>query len=172
MENFTFTSYHFQTSQVDENMQKAQRKDAVKTEKFWFRKNITTFSSPPACTACCHSSSESKTETDCYTLMTVDEIINGKVTFCRYILHLCLFTMLCQLPFIIYYYVWIHFIQPGEFPGLIPLINSYLSGMEVDADTHCSIQQYLKLIQRRASGQLFTLAAWMRAFVRNHKDYK
>lgn len=126
-------------SKVDENMQKAQRKDAVKTEKFWFRKDITTFSSPPACTACCKSSAETKPDADCYTLLTVDEIINGKA---------------------------------GEFPGLIPLINSYLSGMDVDADTHCSIQQYLKLIQRRASGQLLTLAGWMRGFVRDHPDYK
>lgn len=60
-------------------MQKAQKKDAVKTEKFWFRKDITTFSSPPACTACCQSSAETKSDADCYTLMTVDEIINGKV---------------------------------------------------------------------------------------------
>ncbi|KAK3929047.1 Glutamate--cysteine ligase catalytic subunit [Frankliniella fusca] len=127
-------------SKVDENMKNAQKKDAVKTQKFWFRKDITTFSSPPACTACCQSSPDAKTDSlDCYTLMTVDEIINGKA---------------------------------GEFPGLIPLINSYLSGMDVDADTHCSIQQYLKLIQRRASGQLLTLAGWMRGFVRNHEDYK
>ncbi|KAF6203999.1 hypothetical protein GE061_002338 [Apolygus lucorum] len=58
------------------------------------------------------------------------------------------------------------------FPGLIPLINSYLSAMDVDADTHCSIQQYLKLIQRRASGQLLTTASWIRQFVRQHPSYK
>jgi len=62
--------------------------------------------------------------------------------------------------------------QADEFPGLIPLINSYLSGMDVDADTHCTIQQYLKLIQRRASGDLQTTASWMRQFVRSHPDYR
>ncbi|KOB73403.1 Gamma-glutamylcysteine ligase, partial [Operophtera brumata] len=41
---------------------------------------------------------------------------------------------------------------------------SYLSGMDVDADTHCSVQQYLKLIQRRASGEIATMATWMRDF--------
>jgi hypothetical protein len=62
--------------------------------------------------------------------------------------------------------------QPNEFPGLIPLINSYLSGMDVDADTHCTIQQYLKLIQRRASGDLQTTARWMRQFVQSHPEYR
>lgn len=62
--------------------------------------------------------------------------------------------------------------QADEFPGLIPLINSYLSGMDVDADTHCTIQQYLKLIQRRASGDLQTTASWLRQFVQSHPDYK
>ncbi|XP_063224221.1 glutamate--cysteine ligase [Bacillus rossius redtenbacheri] len=62
--------------------------------------------------------------------------------------------------------------KAGEFPGLVPLINSYLSGMDVDADTHCTVQQYLKLIQRRASGELLTTAGWVRDFVRAHPDYR
>jgi len=62
--------------------------------------------------------------------------------------------------------------KKGEFPGLIPLIENYLSGMDVDADTHCTIQQYLRLIQRRASGELLTTAAWIRSFITSHPDYK
>ncbi|KAF5269270.1 hypothetical protein FQR65_LT02571 [Abscondita terminalis] len=62
--------------------------------------------------------------------------------------------------------------KDGEFPGLIPLINNYLSGMDVDADTHCSIQQYLKFIQHRASGEILTTASWIRKYVTNHPDYK
>lgn len=38
------------------------------------------------------------------------------------------------------------------FPGLIPILNSYLENMEVDVDTRCSILNYLKLIKKRASG--------------------
>lgn len=38
------------------------------------------------------------------------------------------------------------------FPGLIPVLNSYLESMEVDVDTRCSILNYLKLIKKRASG--------------------
>lgn len=58
------------------------------------------------------------------------------------------------------------------FPGLVPLIHSYLQSMDVDADTHCTIQQYLRLIQRRASGALMTTASWIRKEVLNHPEYK
>lgn len=40
------------------------------------------------------------------------------------------------------------------FPGLIPILNSYLENMEVDVDTRCSILNYLKLIKKRASGMV------------------
>lgn len=124
-------------SRVDENLQTAQKRDAVKNGKFWFKKDITTVRSPPEAAACMSDCNlECSAE---YTLMTVNEIINGK---------------------------------DNEFPGLIPLIHKYLSNVDVDADTHCTIQQYLKLIQRRASGELKTTARWIRDFVLNHPDYK
>lgn len=44
--------------------------------------------------------------------------------------------------------------------------------MDVDADTHCTIQQYLRLIQKRASGELLTTASWLRQEVLQHPDYK
>lgn len=62
--------------------------------------------------------------------------------------------------------------QDGVFPGLIPLVNSYLASMDVDADTHCTVQAYMKLIQKRASGELLTTAAWLRKEVTSHPEYK
>ncbi|XP_023025106.2 glutamate--cysteine ligase isoform X3 [Leptinotarsa decemlineata] len=62
--------------------------------------------------------------------------------------------------------------KKDQFPGLIPIINNYLSNMEVDADTHCTIQQYLKLIEGKASGKILTTASWMRKFVLEHSDYR
>jgi len=44
--------------------------------------------------------------------------------------------------------------------------------MDVDADTHCTIRQYLKLIQQRASGKLLTMASWIRQEVLTHPEYK
>ncbi|EAT40137.1 AAEL008105-PB [Aedes aegypti] len=148
-------SYHLDflipISKVDENMQTSQKRGAVLTEKFWFRKNITGI--PVAQTNNInanqansengtHDNESDMTDNngidDEYELMTIDQIINGK----------------------------------GHFPGLVPLINSYLGSMDVDADTHCTIQQYLRLIQKRASGELMTTASWIRKEVVGHEEYK
>jgi len=58
------------------------------------------------------------------------------------------------------------------FPGLIPLIYAYLDHINCDSATLQRISQYLDLIQKRATGELVTPAAWMRNFIRNHNDYK
>ncbi|XP_077093762.1 glutamate--cysteine ligase catalytic subunit-like [Siphateles boraxobius] len=62
--------------------------------------------------------------------------------------------------------------KEGVFHGLIPMLNSYLENMEVDVDTRCTILNYLKLINKRASGELMTMAKWMREFVAKHPQYK
>uniref|UniRef100_A0A3B5Q9B4 Glutamate--cysteine ligase n=1 Tax=Xiphophorus maculatus TaxID=8083 RepID=A0A3B5Q9B4_XIPMA len=62
--------------------------------------------------------------------------------------------------------------KEGVFQGLIPILNSYLENMEVDVDTRCTILNYLKLIKKRASGELMTMAKWMREFVAKHPEYK
>jgi glutamate--cysteine ligase catalytic subunit len=60
----------------------------------------------------------------------------------------------------------------GSFPGLIPLVESYLDSMNVDVETRCEIAQYLELIKGRANGTLWTAAKWIRHFVRSHPEYK
>ncbi|GAB1597714.1 glutamate--cysteine ligase catalytic subunit-like [Argonauta hians] len=122
-------------SKVDENMATAQQNDAARLGKFYFRKDIITVNSPPEaaeCAGCCERMSEK------YTLMTINEIINGK----------------------------------EDFPGLVPMVNKYLDYIECDVDTRCTVLQYLKLISKRASGELLTMAQWSRQFVTNHQDYK
>ncbi|CAI5442367.1 unnamed protein product [Caenorhabditis angaria] len=59
-----------------------------------------------------------------------------------------------------------------EFPGLISLIRQFLDSADVDVDTRCTIAQYLNFISKRATGEINTLAHWMRDFVGNHPDYK
>lgn len=137
-------------SKVDENMQTSQKRGAVLTEKFWFKKNITGISNGGQADNSNDTAADQVNSTDAtnhdnengmdeeYELMTIDQIINGK----------------------------------GNFPGLVPLINSYLGSMDVDADTHCTIQQYLRLIQKRASGELLTTASWIRKEITGHEQYK
>lgn len=131
-------------------MQEAQKRDAVKRSKFWFRNDIITQISPPEAARCVEATgcaslaltakdlAESSPDESC-ALMTVDEIINGRDT---------------------------------EFPGLVPLLRQYLLSAELDADTHCTILQYLNLIAGRASGKYSTTAQWIRDFVLSHPEYK
>ena len=135
-------------SKVDENMKEAQKRDAVKRSRFWFRKDIMTTVSPPEAAKCldatgCPSASriccqeEDKMDESCV-LMTADEIINGS----------------------------------QEFPGLVPLLRQYLLTVDIDAATHCGITRYLNLISRKASGNLMTTSQWIRDFVHRHPHYK
>ncbi|KAA8646486.1 glutamate--cysteine ligase [Aspergillus tanneri] len=60
----------------------------------------------------------------------------------------------------------------GTFPGLIPLVESYLNSVNVDVETRCSLARYLDLIRKRANGTLWTGAKWIREFVTSHSAYK
>ncbi|QIW96122.1 hypothetical protein AMS68_001640 [Peltaster fructicola] len=57
------------------------------------------------------------------------------------------------------------------FPGLLPLVESYLESLNVDVETRCALAKYLALVRDRANGTLWTAAKWIRHFVREHKDY-
>ncbi|KAH6697145.1 glutamate-cysteine ligase [Plectosphaerella plurivora] len=60
----------------------------------------------------------------------------------------------------------------GTFPGLVPLVESYLDGVNVDVQTRCELDTYLRLVSQRASGKLDTAARWIRDFVASHPAYK
>ncbi|KAI9886955.1 MAG: Zn finger-containing GTPase- Activating Protein for ARF [Watsoniomyces obsoletus] len=62
--------------------------------------------------------------------------------------------------------------EGNEFPGLIPLVESYLDSMNIDVSTRCELNRYLSLIRKRASGELWTPARWIRQYVRSHKGYR
>ncbi|CAH0393430.1 unnamed protein product [Bemisia tabaci] len=140
-------------SKVDENMAKAQKRSAVTKEVFWFRTDLTM----PKC---------NDVQNNC---QSAGDASGSKSTGSSSDENVC-----CADP-TNYAQMSINDIINGKdsvFPGLVPLINSYLNGMDVDADTHCTIQQYLKLIQRRASGEILTTAGWIRQFVMKHPEYK
>lgn len=128
-------SFLIPLSKVDENLAFAQKRDAVRKEKFYFRRILK---------ICPTTGGVKEDDEMCpmkcrYEPMTIDVIINGK---------------------------------EGEFSGLIPLINKFLDGVDVDFETRCTISQYLKFISKKASGEYLTTAQWMRQFVTEHADYK
>lgn len=60
----------------------------------------------------------------------------------------------------------------SHFPGLIPLIYTYLDIIKCDPETRTLTQQYMHLIVQRVRGQLPTCAQWMRSLVTAHPSYK
>uniref|UniRef100_A0A671YNC8 Glutamate--cysteine ligase n=1 Tax=Sparus aurata TaxID=8175 RepID=A0A671YNC8_SPAAU len=131
-------------SKVDENMKVAQKRNAVQEGMFYFRKDIFKGCNPVFDgTASAQNGLETDGANDCG---------NEEYT-------------LMSIDTIING-------KEGVFQGLIPILNCYLENMEVDVDTRCTILNYLKLIKKRASGELMTMAKWMREFVAKHPQYK
>ena len=139
---------------VEDNMKKAQERNAAIQNKFWFRKDITLPRNLVRHFASKNTSDEKNrinmmkcddqirsNEDDPHERceqMSIDQIINGS----------------------------------AEFPGLIPLLNFYLSSMEIDADTRCTLCNAMNLVSKRAKGTLPTPARLMRDFIVSHPSYK
>ncbi|CAE6535453.1 unnamed protein product [Rhizoctonia solani] len=67
-------NFYLPISKVDENMRRAQQRDAVHAEKFWFRKDVR----PTAQESLTGASNGRHAAADEYDEMTIDEIVNGK----------------------------------------------------------------------------------------------
>jgi glutamate--cysteine ligase catalytic subunit len=144
-------NFYLPIARTTENMETAHKRDAVLNDKFYFRKDP--FPSRPVRASNGGSGAATPANIsrpptpvgpveDEYTLMSIDEIINGRQD------------------------------SDSGFPGLIPLVESYLNSVNVDVETRCDLARYLDLIRKRASGQLWTGAKWIRHFVRGHEEYK
>ncbi|EKM80633.1 hypothetical protein AGABI1DRAFT_71066 [Agaricus bisporus var. burnettii JB137-S8] len=161
-------NFYIPISKVDQNMQTAQKRDAARSEKFYFRKDVYPHDGSPGSSAASISSGQfsppknsghkQKKLGNCFTppgppvngelqipvedeyeLMTMDGIINGK---------------------------------GDSFPGLLRLISAYLDTLDMDAEAAARIELYLDLIRSRANGSLDTTATWIRNFIRSHPAYK
>jgi len=161
-------NFYIPISKVDDNMQRAQKRDAARSGKFHFRKDVFLHDrSRASSVASCSSGSppslngsipKQKKLGNCfappsppvngelkvpvqdeYEEMSMDEIING---------------------------------QGENFPGLLPLVFAYLDTLDIEPGARAKIEKYLDLVKRRANGSLETSATWIRNFVRSHPQYK
>lgn len=143
-------NFYIPITLVSENMETAHIRDAVSTQKFWFRKDPFPAHKPSSGTGTSTPADASRPATptgpveDEYEQMTINEVINGQQT------------------------------SSGDagFPGLIPLVESYLNSMNVDVETRCDLATYLDLIRKRANGTYWTAAKWIRHFVQSHPAYQ
>lgn len=148
-------------------MKASQKRDAARSEKFYFRSNVYDANHPkgssipgPSSLNLCGSPSSDYTlaqeypfrtlennHPDSCELMTLNEIFNGRTTM----------TINSEKP---------------TFPGLIPLVTAYLNSLPIEKDMRKRLDRYLSLISGRASGKLWTSATWQRDFVQSHPKYQ
>ncbi|KAI6121726.1 glutamate-cysteine ligase-domain-containing protein [Pisolithus sp. B1] len=165
-------NFYVPISKVDENMQRAQKRDAVRSQKFFFRKDVV----PPGYVTpvASLSSSEPSSPSEDGEPGVVTQIKDRKLRNC--------FPTLARPPIIDdgsvedeYEEMSIKEIFSGKgstFPGLLGLVEAYLGTLEATSDERKQIDKYLDLIRGRANGTLQTTATWMRNFVRSHPAYK
>ncbi|KAL5350126.1 glutamate--cysteine ligase [Pseudogymnoascus australis] len=142
-------NFYIPIQKVSENMETAHIRDAVLEEKFWFRRNPLPTRLPRPYGAAAGGSGPATP------VVSRPPTPTGPVE-----------DEYCQMS--------ADEIVNGssEFPGLIPLVESYLGSVNVDVETRCELQRYLDLIRRRADGTLWTAARWIREFVKGHEAYK
>lgn len=198
-----------------ENMETAHRRDAVLNEKFWFRRDPVSERKGAAASPATNgtngdepngtSMNGDSPKTDLppiestYTKMTIAEIINGQPPTTPTSTDPAASTK-GEGPAADQKHNTST--QSEPFPGLLPLIESYLDSLNIDVETRCELARYLDLIRRRAgtasyaspraasdgsasshhshaddgtpqiTQSLVTPSKWIRHFVQTHPEYK
>jgi glutamate--cysteine ligase catalytic subunit len=140
-------NFYIPITRVSENMETAHARDAVSEQKFWFRKDP--FSPPPPSSSRTGASTPADSPSRPATPLGPVEDEFEQMSINEIING-----------------------QHDGFPGLIPLVESYLNSMNVDVETRCDLARYLDLIRKRADGTYWTAAKWIRHFVQTHPSYK
>ena len=143
-------NFYVPIKKVDENMERAHGLDAVLKEKFYFRKNPFPIRPSRANTTL---GDESRPGSAMHSRAASPGPVEDEYE------EMSINEIINGSP-------------DGEFPGLIPIVESYLDSVNVDVETRCELATYLELISKRASGELDTTSRWIRNFVAAHPSYK
>lgn len=184
--------------QVDENMHRAHRRDAVNSQKFYFRKNLfdpkpghgcdpsldTPLTSRSAATtngvANGNGHSRSATSTSCASSTSSDVPTSPCCSSHAPSRAPSPTLQVGDQPFgpieDEYDEFTINEIINGSparsFPGLLGVVRQYLDGLEISSEVRTNLDKSLDLVAKRADGSLVTTATWMRNFVQSHPAYK
>ncbi|RXK35782.1 glutamate-cysteine ligase catalytic subunit [Tremella mesenterica] len=189
-------NFYMPISQVDSNMQRAQERNAAKSNKFFFRKNIFPLDRPltkydlasrprtPTLPSPTDSTTSHRIPTSPSTANGSHNhtFISGSSTSLnghgRESSHA---STRCPSPEEEEAYsdeaveMTLDEVINGRgegFPGLMGVVNAYLNSLNVDVATKCELRRSLDLIKHRAQGRLVTPAAWIRNFIISHPAYK
>lgn len=167
-------NFYIPIDKVRESIHAAKERDSVTEERFWFRNSdwcpekfrYILISSDIMAGNGEHTDEKAMADTGsdsgysestlAYGLMTVDEIINGHSAAS-----------------------WSTNSSSSassndgtEFPGLISIIYAYLRYSGFSPSEQSDLSRYLDIVSKKASGELWTVAKWIRSFVREHPDYQ
>jgi len=172
-------NFYIPISKVDENMQRAQHRDALRTGKFYFRKDIFLPNSSRSSSAS-NSGTSSPVESDCG--------CNGIGNGLHYRQSKKAKNMRNCFPEVPpppeeyttkkvedeYEEMTVAEVMNGKGrnPGLITLVYEYVDTLDVDDRQRSRLFEYLDFIHKRSTGELQTPATWIRNFVRSHPAYK
>ena len=152
-------NFYVPIERVAENMQIAHVRDAVQKQSFFWRKDVFPPSRSELGSTGGDAAAVGPVEEE-YTLMTLNNIINGSSsngngskteTDSK--------TDDMKNP-------------QATFPGLLPILGSYMREVGIADEEKKHIDRYLAVIRGRADGGLWNPAGWMRQFVRAHDEYK
>ena len=185
------------TRQVDENMHRAHRRDAVNQQKFYFRKDIMTkqsgslLSRLKAMSAPATPAPSSPTMTSGHRTPNGVNGVNGNGTphepsIKQEFVGPCCAEVDAELAKAAaqtptgpvedeYEEMTINEIINGKgdrFRGLMGVVELYLDAVSLDPEMRARFDRLLELIKRRADGSLVTTATWIRTFIREHPAYK
>ncbi|GAA5914184.1 glutamate--cysteine ligase [Sporobolomyces salmoneus] len=184
-------NFYLPISKVDENMHRAHRRDAVNSQKFYFRKNLfdpkpgrgcdpsldTPLPTQPTPTANGNGHSRSSTSDS-------SDSSDPPTSPC------CSSHAPSRAPSPLprdeesqfgpiedeYDEFTINEIINGSpsrsFPGLLGVVRQYLDRLQISPNVRTNLEKSLDLVSKRADGSLITTATWMRNFVKSHPAYK
>ncbi|KAG8722182.1 hypothetical protein FRC08_005931 [Ceratobasidium sp. 394] len=167
-------NFYVPISRVDENMKRGMKRDAVRGERFWFRKWVWGRGGVPLghANGSGHANGKDKVHGNGKTHRSPDRSPPRSAEQSR-----------CPSPGAPpergpvedeYEEMTINEIINGKdsFPGLLGIVNAYLDSLNVEFTAKLKLQKYLSLIKQRADGSLMTTASWIRDFIRSHPKYQ
>ncbi|GAA5964899.1 hypothetical protein JCM21900_002427 [Sporobolomyces salmonicolor] len=182
-------NFYLPISKVDENMHRAHRRDAVNSQKFYFRKNLFDPKPGHGCDASLdtstgeahpngtsngspqdqHSSASSSASSDASPSCSshgpsrASSPLPPAPSFGPIEDEYAEFT-LNEI---------INGSPARSFPGLLGVVRQYLASLtSISPPVRAQLDKSLDLVRRRAAGELVTTATWMREFVRTHPAYR
>ncbi|CAE6420552.1 unnamed protein product [Rhizoctonia solani] len=195
-------NFYIPISRVDENMARAQRRDAARAEKFWFRKWVWPRAGPPSVSHLNghinghsnghanghsnghngHMNGHANGHTNGHSNGHANGHSHGASTTNDRSPPLSADQSRCPSPkFPEFMPIEEEYEEmtmdeiingKGTFPGLLGVVNAYLDSLNVEFTAKLKLKKYLDLIKRRADGSLQTPATWIRNFIRSHPSYK